>query len=147
MRTIGSLARTIRLHPWSSLQDAALLAAAMLVGLLLAFEYDFLVFWDDLTPRQRRIRLDEMFALTGLLALGIFAFILRRLHEERVDLERQLRVERDVREIRALAMQDPLTTLPNRRAIESPSTKRSHPGRVVGRRSRSMCSTSTASSA
>jgi diguanylate cyclase (GGDEF)-like protein len=119
LTTIGSLARTIRQHPWASLQDATLIAAALMVGLLLALEYDVVVLWDDLDSSQRRLRMEEIFALTVALGAGIFAFILRRMHEEQRDLERRLRAEYEARESRTLAMQDPLTALPNRRALEA----------------------------
>ena len=116
--SIGSLVRTIRLHPWTSLQDMALLSSVMLVSLL-ALEYDIVECWDDLSANQRRIRVEEMLVLTGMLGLGMFAFILRRIREEREDLERQVRSEFDVRANLALAMQDPLTALPNRRELET----------------------------
>lgn len=119
MMTIGSLVRTIQRHPWSSAQDATLLAAVLMVGLLLALEYDIVEFWDDLNTNERRLRFAELLLLTGVLGLGIFGFALRRMHEERRDLEQRLRAEIEIRETRALAMQDPLTALPNRRAVMS----------------------------
>jgi diguanylate cyclase (GGDEF)-like protein len=117
MRTVGSLVRTVQRHPWSSAQDATLLASAMLLGLLLALEYDIVEFWEEYNASQRRLRLAEVFVLTGLLGLGIIGFVLRRMHEERRDLEHRLRAEAEMRENRALAMLDPLTALPNRRAL------------------------------
>ncbi len=119
MKAIRMLVGTIRQHPWSSAQDATLLAAVMLVGVLLALEYDIVVFWDDFSGPQRRIRLEEVFALTGLLGLGIFVFVMRRLREHRLDIEERLKAEAEVGEYRTLAMQDPLTALPNRRAINA----------------------------
>ena len=119
MKAIGSLARTARLHPWKSVQDAALISVAMLVSAMLAFEYDMVTFWSDFTPQQRRVRVEEMFVLTGMLGLGIFVFVLRRIREERSDLETRLRAEFEARETRTLAMQDPLTTLANRRELEA----------------------------
>ena len=70
MPSIRSLVRTIRAHPWTSMQDAALLSAVMLVSTLLALEYDVVVFWDELSTGQRRIRLEEMLLLTVLLGLA-----------------------------------------------------------------------------
>ena len=89
---------------------------------LLALEYEIVAFWDQFNSDQKRIRFEEMLLLTGLLGAGIFAFVLRRMHEERRDIEQRLRTELELRENRALAQQDPLTTLPNRRAIKAPST-------------------------
>jgi diguanylate cyclase (GGDEF)-like protein len=117
MNTLGSLTQTIQRNPWSSAQDAALLAATLAVGFLLALEYEIVAFWDQLNADQKRIRFEEMLLLTGLLGAGIFAFVLRRLHEERRDREQRLRAELELRESRVLALQDPLTGLPNRRAI------------------------------
>jgi diguanylate cyclase (GGDEF)-like protein len=120
MRSIGSkVAGAVRQHPWSSAQDAALLSSVLLVGLLLALEYDIALFWDDLDSNQRRLRFEELLILTGLLGLGVFVFILRRMQEERGNLEARLSAEIELRESRALAMQDPLTSLPNRRAIRA----------------------------
>jgi len=132
MKSIGWLVRTVQAHPWTSLQDATLLTAMMLVSILLALEYDIVEFWDELSSSQRRIRLEEMFVLTGLLGLGVFAFVLRRFREEREDFEFRIRSEIEARANLTLAMQDPLTALPNRReldaalavAISSPSSSR-----------------------
>jgi diguanylate cyclase (GGDEF)-like protein len=51
------------------------------------------------------------------LALCIFAFVIRRLREERRDVVRHVVAKDQVRKLRALALQDPLTGLPNRRAV------------------------------
>jgi diguanylate cyclase (GGDEF)-like protein len=91
----------------------------MTVALLVALEYDIVVFWDDLAPRQRQLRVEEIFALTILLGVGIFGFVVRRLNEQRLDVERRLIADIEAREARVLAMQDPLTGLANRRALAS----------------------------
>jgi diguanylate cyclase (GGDEF)-like protein len=117
MGTFGSFVGTIRRHPRSSIQDALLIAATMLVSFIIALEYDVVSFWDDYDASQHRIRLEEIFALTGLLGVGVFAFAVRRLYEERRDLEQLLKTQAESRENRALAMQDAMTGLPNRRAL------------------------------
>ena len=119
MSTIGSLTQAVQRNPWSSAQDASLLAAALVVGFLLALEYEIVTFWDQLNSDQKRVRMEEMLLLTALLGAGIFAFVLRRMHEQRRDLEQRLRTELELSENRALALQDPLTELPNRRAIKA----------------------------
>jgi diguanylate cyclase (GGDEF)-like protein len=116
--SIGSLVRSVQAHPWTSLQDAALLSAVMLVSLLLALEYDIVEYWDELSASQRRLRVEEMLGLTALLGLGVFAFVLRRMHEERRSLEFKVRAEVEARANLELAMQDPLTSLPNRRELD-----------------------------
>ena len=118
MNTLGSLTQAIQHRPWSSAQDAALLVSALTVGFLLALEYEIVAFWDEYNSEQKRLRIEEMLVLTVLLGAGLFAFVLRRLHEERRDMEQRLRAEFELRESRALALQDPLTALPNRRAIK-----------------------------
>jgi hypothetical protein len=75
MNTLGSLTQTIQRNPWSSAQDAALLAATLAVGFLLALEYEIVAFWDQLNADQKRIRFEEMLLLTGLLGAGIFFFL------------------------------------------------------------------------
>lgn len=115
MHTMRWLAADIRRHPWSSAQDAIVLALVMLGGILLALEYDLVQFWEQYTDRQRRIRVEEAYLLSVLLAGGLTLFVFRRVKEARLDLEREIRAE----SARALAMQDPLTGLPNRRALEA----------------------------
>jgi diguanylate cyclase (GGDEF)-like protein len=112
-----ALAHTIRRHPWSSLQDALLLGMAMLVSALLALQYNLFSAIAELSDPQREISLSEAVLLTILLACCIFAFILRRLYEERRDVARQATAKARVREFRWQASQDSLTNLANRRAM------------------------------
>ena len=83
----------------------------------LALEYDLFSFVSVLSEPQRRISLAEAIFLTALLALCIFAFVIRRLREERRDVVRHFVTKNQVRELRALALQDSLTGLANRRAL------------------------------
>jgi diguanylate cyclase (GGDEF)-like protein len=89
----------------------------MAVAALVCLEYDVLVFWDDLHAPQRKLRLEEVLGLSLLLGASIFGFVVRRLKEHRREVERVLRGEFEAREARALALQDALTGLPNRRAL------------------------------
>ena len=111
------LARAIVKNPWSSLQDGLLLAMAMIVATLLALEYDLFWFVSVLSEPQRKISLAEAIFLTVLLALCIFAFVIRRLREERRDVSRRVATKVQVRELRTLASQESLTMLANRRAM------------------------------
>ena len=137
MKTSGpkSLVRAIIDNPWSSVQDGLLLSSVMLVAALLALQYDLFWFVSALSEPQRKISLAEAMFLTILLALCIFAFVIRRLREERRDIARHVVTKNQMRELRALALQDSLTGLANRRAMlsgltaataSSPSDGRKH---------------------
>jgi diguanylate cyclase (GGDEF)-like protein len=117
MSTMASLATAVRRHPWASALDATLLALVMLAGIVVALEYEIVAFWDTFEDRQRRIRVEEIFLLSLLLAVGLALFTVRRLGETRRDRERELSARLEALANRALAMQDPLTELPNRRAL------------------------------
>ena len=119
MKTFGpkALVRAIIKNPWSSVQDGLLLASVMLVAALLALEYNLFWFLSVLSEPQRKISLAEAIFLTVLLALCIFAFVIRRLREGRRDVVRHVVTKNQVRELRALALQDSLTDLANRRAL------------------------------
>jgi diguanylate cyclase (GGDEF)-like protein len=119
VKTIGpkALVRAIVTNPWASVQDGLLLASVMLVAALLALEYNLFWFISALSEPQRKISLAEAIFLTTLLALCISAFVIRRLREERHSVVRYVVTKNQMRELRALALQDSLTGLANRRAL------------------------------
>jgi diguanylate cyclase (GGDEF)-like protein len=114
---LKALAQTIARHPWSSLQDGLLLAMAMLVAALLALQYNLFSFIAELSEPQRKITLVEAIFLTVLLAFCIVAFIIRRLHEERRDIARQVTAKMRLWNFRRQASRDSLTTLANRSSM------------------------------
>jgi diguanylate cyclase (GGDEF)-like protein len=122
-----SLVRAIIKNPWSSVQDGLLLSSVMLVATLLALQYDLFWFVSVLSEPQRKISLAEAMFLTVLLALCIFAFVIRRLREERRDVVRHVVTRNQMRELRTLALQDSLTGLANRRALLSALTAATAP--------------------
>jgi len=99
------------------LQDALLLAMAMLVAALLALQYNLFAAIPELSDPKHEISLSEAVLLTILLAFCIFAFILRRLYEERRDVARQATAKAREREFRWQASQDSLTNLANRSSM------------------------------
>jgi GGDEF domain-containing protein len=99
------------------LQDALLLAMAMLVSALLALQYNLFSSIAELSDPKREISLSEAVVLTILLAFCVVAFILRRLYEERRDVARQATAKARVREFRWQASRDSLTNLANRRSM------------------------------
>ena len=131
---LQALAHTIRRHPWSSLQDALLLAMAMLVAALLALQYNLFAAIPELSDPKREISLSEAVLLTILLAFFIFAFILRRLYEERRDVARQATAKARVREFRWQASRDSLTNLANRSSMLKALTTAMSSLRSDGRR-------------
>ena len=126
---LKALTQAIARNQWSSLQDGLLIAMAMVVAVLLALEYDLFSFIEELSEPQRKISLAEAIFLTALLAVLIVTFVIRRLHEERRDVARQISTKKQVVQLRKQASRDSLTDLANRdvmlsalHALTSPSS-------------------------
>lgn len=124
-RHSNPVVQAIAENPRASLQDALLLTGAMLIAVVLALEYNLFKFDDQLTARDRQITMAELIFLTGLLAAGIFAFILRRLYEHRTAAARQAYQSFENRRLWERSMRDPLTGLLNRRGLLSALTQAS----------------------
>jgi diguanylate cyclase (GGDEF)-like protein len=112
-----SLAEAIAKHPWHSLRDGLVLVGVMTFAVLIALRYDIFAFIAALADPRRTISPAEAVLLAVLFAICIYVFVARRVSEERCDESFGLQLEREMRELRELAMQDPLTQLPNRRAL------------------------------
>ena len=121
MQPVGPrlLIQIIAKHPWSSLRDALVLTGVMTLALLIALHYDLFEFIAALADPRYGISPAEAVLLAAMLGIGIYLFVGRRLKEERWDDASQERLHREMSELRELAMQDPLTLLPNRRALLS----------------------------
>jgi diguanylate cyclase (GGDEF)-like protein len=100
-----------------SVQDGLILFAALCAAALFAFEYEFFENVDHMTSRERRITVQEFFALTGLLIVGLILFSFRRLQQQKLEFSRRLVAEIAAHRSMQEAMCDPLTGLPNRRAL------------------------------
>lgn len=85
----------------------------MAVAGLLAIEYDLFRFAGEMTTTERRITLLEGVALTVLLGCCIAVFVHRRMQDQQRETDQRT----EINELRDLAMRDPLTNLPNRRAV------------------------------
>jgi diguanylate cyclase (GGDEF)-like protein len=105
------------LHLRMNLQDAFMLGAVLCAATLFAFEFDFFENVDQMTSEQRRITVRECFILAGLLIAGLIGFSFHRLQQQKREFERRLAAEIAASEARHQAMRDPLTGLPNRRAL------------------------------
>lgn len=115
--TPQTLAQAIARHPRASLQDALLIFVLMIAALLLALQYDLFYFIENLSQAQRQISIAEAIFLTVLLTACLFTFVLRRLSDQRRDAALKSAAEIELRQLTAMALQDPLTGLLNRRAL------------------------------
>ena len=105
------------LRPRLTLQDAILVIAIISAATLFAFEYDFFAYARMMSPEERRVTVQEYFALTGLLIVSLIGFSFYRLRQQRNEYQRRVAAEIAAREALHDAMHDPLTGLPNRRAL------------------------------
>ena len=99
------------------MRDALVLAGVMLFAVLIALHYDLFAFIAALADPERGISPAEAALLGRHVRRRHLRVRRRRLKEERWDDAAQERLQREMRELRELAMQDPLTLLPNRRAL------------------------------
>lgn len=111
------MVQSIAKHPWSSLRDFVVLGAVMVFAALLAQQYDLFAFIAMLAEPRREISPAEAVLLAALGAVCVYVFIARRLKEARRDTVNPNVLAAEMRALRELAMQDPLTKLPNRRVL------------------------------
>jgi diguanylate cyclase (GGDEF)-like protein len=104
-------------HPWSSLRDFVVLSAIMLFAVLFAQHYDIFAFIAELAYPRREISPAEAVLLGGIGAACVWTFISRRLRDAATDSPSPEMIASEMHALRVLAMQDPLTNLPNRRVL------------------------------
>ncbi len=112
-----ALAQTIARNPWSSLLDALVLSGVMVFAYLLAYHYDLVGFFNSLAHKEHPVTPAEWVLLAMLFVICVGVFVERRAREEQFDFIEQVGGKGELGQLRALAMQDPLTELPNRRAL------------------------------
>jgi diguanylate cyclase (GGDEF)-like protein len=107
------LARTMRFVIRNRIifQDLLFVIAAVLVTGYVALDVDLFVA-EGGKPVPGTIEADEMPVIGAVLCLGLLVFAWRRSQEQRREFQRRLAAEQQAR---ALALQDPLTGMPNRR--------------------------------
>jgi diguanylate cyclase (GGDEF)-like protein len=112
-----SFGRIVARHPLSSLRDGLLLSGFMTFAVLIARRYDIFAFLESLADAEHPISTAEIVVLLVLLIACVHTFIVRRLTEERWDTLSASEIAGEMSKLRELALQDPLTRLPNRRAL------------------------------
>jgi diguanylate cyclase (GGDEF)-like protein len=98
-----------------SIQDLGMVLAAVLVLTYVAYAVDIFVTQGGAATGQRAIELDEALLIGAVLAVGLLIFAMRRYREQKREMARRIAAEGRAR---ALAYQDPLTGLANRRQFE-----------------------------
>lgn len=93
-----------------ALQDFLLIAASGLVAAYVMYDID--VFTTGHDPIRNSIEFDELPLIGAVLSIGMLLFAWRRSNEQKRETRKRIVAEQHARE---LAMQDPLTGLPNRR--------------------------------
>src|ERR1700747_2837327 len=96
-------------------QDVTVLLVIILVATFLAFEFDIYANQDGVTRHEETIELDEALSLGGVLCIGLLIFAFRRYNKQKQGPRRRIAAEQHAR---ALAFQDPLTGLANRRQFD-----------------------------
>ncbi|MGV3634347.1 MAG: diguanylate cyclase domain-containing protein [Pseudorhodoplanes sp.] len=101
----------------ASLQDMVIWLASVGAVILFAYEYSFFENADAMTAREKHITTGEFFVVSGIFIVGLIIFAFRRGQQEKRELALRLVAEFAAHQARDEAMHDPLTNMPNRRAL------------------------------
>jgi diguanylate cyclase (GGDEF)-like protein len=111
---ISRIVRVIRRNQSQSF-DLGIIVLGLLVAAFVCYEVDLFATQASLSSHQKSIDLEESLFLGILLAVSMFVYSVRRLLEQKKEVERRVTAEEKARE---LALQDPLTGLANRRQFD-----------------------------
>ena len=117
MEGTEALRQAARRRPRAGPQSLAILSAALLMSLLLITEFEIVRLWREADTLQWWLRFAQMFFLVGLLGLSVAAIAACRSNEKTRDLERRMTSQALVAASGDLVLEDPLTELPNGRAL------------------------------
>jgi diguanylate cyclase (GGDEF)-like protein len=99
----------------TGIKEALVLFFVLAAAAFFAFEVDIFANAPGQSAQTELLELDEVMALATLLVSGLLFYAWRRLKEQKRETARRITAER---EARSLAMEDPLTGLPNRRQFD-----------------------------
>lgn len=103
-------------HSNRALWDAVLLTLVGIVALILAIAINFHEHLDAFLHANENWQLDEVFTAVNIIGLLGLIYAARRIHDLNAEIRRRNEAEANMD---WLANHDPLTSLPNRRALES----------------------------
>ncbi|WP_161138896.1 GGDEF domain-containing protein [Propylenella binzhouense] len=109
--------------------DRAILAAALLTALLVALVFDIVVKEEEGNTAGLMIEMNEALGLALLIVFGLLVYGVRRLRDQRRELEARLQAETEAKRALQLALLDPLTGVANRRHFQDTFTAASD-GRI-----------------
>jgi diguanylate cyclase (GGDEF)-like protein len=100
----------------AGVRDLSLLAAVLLVGVYIVYEFDIYANQDGITKHEQTIELDEALTLGGLVAVGLLIFAVRRNQEQKRETRRRIVAAPQVRD---RALQPPWPGVAKRRHFDA----------------------------
>lgn len=117
----GKFRRLEALRDWLArhivaIRDLCVIVGVVLLGTVLAFEFDIYTDKQSVGAPEKTIELDEALTLGAILCLGLLIFSVRRYLEQKKEADLRSEAERHAR---LLAFQDHLTGVANRRQLDA----------------------------